>query len=37
MTLRRWRKEGKIKAAFMGRGVRFSIDEVERFEREAEG
>ncbi|MFZ2281930.1 MAG: helix-turn-helix domain-containing protein [Prosthecobacter sp.] len=35
MTLRRWRKAGKIKALHIGRGVRFSIAEVERFEREA--
>lgn len=36
MTLRRWRRAGKLKASFMGRGVRFAITEVERFEREAE-
>lgn len=35
-TLRRWRRAGRIKASFMGRGVRFAITEVERFEREAE-
>ena len=36
MTLRRWRKAGKIKASHIGRGVRFALSEVERFEREAE-
>lgn len=36
MTLRRWRKAGKIKASFLGRGVRIPISEVERFEREAQ-
>lgn len=36
MTLRRWRKAGKIKASFLGRGVRFSADEIARFEREAQ-
>ncbi|MBN8422448.1 MAG: helix-turn-helix domain-containing protein [Verrucomicrobia bacterium] len=36
MTLRRWRKDGRIKVAFMGRGIRFSMTEIERFEREAE-
>lgn len=35
MTLRRWRKEGKIKASHFGRGVRFSLSDIERFEREA--
>lgn len=35
-TLLRWRKAGRIKASFMGRGIRFSMAEVERFEREAE-
>ena len=32
MTLRRWRKAGKIKASHIGRGVRFAVAEVERFE-----
>ncbi|MFC5455991.1 helix-turn-helix domain-containing protein [Prosthecobacter fluviatilis] len=36
MTLRRWRKAGKIKASMLGRGVRFALPEVERFEREAQ-
>jgi excisionase family DNA binding protein len=36
MTLRRWRKAGKIKTSFLGRGVRFALSEVERFEREAQ-
>ncbi|MBL9181097.1 MAG: helix-turn-helix domain-containing protein [Verrucomicrobiaceae bacterium] len=36
MTLRRWRKAGKIKASFLGRGVRFSLAEVERVERDAQ-
>jgi excisionase family DNA binding protein len=35
ITLRRWRHKDRIKAAFMGRGVRFSRAEIERFEREA--
>ena len=35
MTLRRWRKAGKLKAHHLGRGIRFSMAEVERFEREA--
>jgi len=35
-TLRLWRKAGRIKAHHMGRGIRFSMAEVERFEREAE-
>jgi excisionase family DNA binding protein len=35
MTLRRWRKAGKIKPHRMGRGVRFSLEEIERVESEA--
>lgn len=35
MTLRRWRKAGKLKASFIGRGVRFSLEEIARFEAEA--
>ncbi len=35
MTLRRWRKSGKLKTIQLGRGVRFAIEEVERMEREA--
>lgn len=36
MTLRRWRRAGKLRACYIGRGVRFTTTEVERFEREAE-
>ena len=36
ITLRRWRKAGKLKAHHLGRGIRFSMAEVERFEREAQ-
>ena len=36
MTLRRWRHAGKIKVSYFGRGVRFSIAEIERIEREAQ-
>lgn len=36
MTLRRWRKAGKLKASYFGRGVRFPISEVERIEKEAQ-
>ena len=36
MTLRRWRKAGKIKVSFLGRGVRFAMVDVERVEREAQ-
>ena len=35
ITLRRWRAEGKIIATRFGRGVRFAIAEIERFERES--
>ncbi len=36
MTLRRYRHAGKLKAHHLGeRGIRFSMAEVERFEREA--
>jgi excisionase family DNA binding protein len=35
MSLRRWRKNGKLKTTYLGRGVRFAITEVERFETEA--
>ncbi len=35
MTLRRWRQAGKLKTHHFGRGIRFSIAEVERIEREA--
>lgn len=36
ITLRRWRKAGRLKACFIGRGVRFTAEEIERFEREAQ-
>jgi predicted site-specific integrase-resolvase len=36
VTLRRWRKAGKLKASFLGGGVRFTAEEVTRFEREAQ-
>jgi excisionase family DNA binding protein len=35
VTLRRWRAEGKIIATRFGRGVRFALSEIERFERES--
>jgi excisionase family DNA binding protein len=35
ITLRRWRKDGKLKVLNFGRGVRVAISEVERFEAEA--
>ncbi|MHB1082157.1 MAG: helix-turn-helix domain-containing protein [Prosthecobacter sp.] len=35
MTLRRWRNAGKLKTHHLGRGIRFSMAEVERLEREA--
>lgn len=36
ITLRRWRKAGKLKACFIGCGVRFTAEEIARFEREAQ-
>ena len=36
MTLRRFRKAGRLKASHIGRQVRFARTEVARFEREAE-
>ena len=36
MPLRRWRKAGKIKVSYLGRGVRFPLSEVERVERDAQ-
>ncbi len=36
MTLRRWRKAGKLKVSHLGRGVRIPLAEVERFERDAQ-
>jgi len=35
MTIRRWRKAGKLKAMNLGRSVRFTMAEIERFETEA--
>ena len=35
MTLRRWRKAGKLKALHIGRQIRFAVSEIERFEAEA--
>jgi excisionase family DNA binding protein len=32
MTLRRWRKAGKLKALHIGRQIRFAVSEIERFE-----
>ena len=36
MTLRRWRHAGKLKTHHLGRGIRFSMVEVERMERESQ-
>jgi excisionase family DNA binding protein len=36
ITLRRWRHAGKLKASFLGHGVRFAMSEVERIEHEAQ-
>jgi excisionase family DNA binding protein len=36
MTLRRWRHRNTLKAHHLGRGIRFALSEVERFEREAQ-
>ena len=36
ITLRRWRKDGKLKASYLGRGVRFAMSEIERIEHEAQ-
>lgn len=35
ITLRRWRKLGVLKATYLGRNVRFSPEEIARFERVA--
>lgn len=35
MTLRRWRRAGKLKTHHLGRGIRFSMAEIERIEKEA--
>lgn len=35
MTLRRWRKAGRIHAHHLGRGIRFRLAEIERIETES--
>jgi excisionase family DNA binding protein len=35
ITLRRWRASGRIVATRFGRGIRFALAEIERFERES--
>lgn len=35
MTLRRWRRDGKLKTHHLGRGIRFALSEIERIENEA--
>ena len=35
MTLRHWRKAGKLKTHHLGRGIRFSMAEVERIENDS--
>ncbi len=35
MTLRRWRKDGKLKALHIGRGVRFCLSDVIIYEEAA--
>lgn len=35
MPLRRWRHAGKLKTHHLGRGIRFAVAEIERFEAEA--
>lgn len=34
-TLRRWRKSGKLSAHHIGRHIRFSMEEITRFEAES--
>lgn len=36
LTLRRWRKEGRLKTINIGRAVRFELTEVQRVERDAQ-
>jgi len=36
ITLRRWRHSNKLKAHHLGRGIRFAMAEIERYEREAQ-
>ncbi|WP_397382452.1 helix-turn-helix domain-containing protein [Prosthecobacter sp.] len=35
MTLRRWRRSGKIQAHHLGRGIRFSLADIEKIEAES--
>jgi excisionase family DNA binding protein len=35
ITLRRWRASGRIVATRFGRGIRFALAEIERFEHES--
>ncbi len=35
MTLRRWRKSGKLATVHLGRGIRFALSDVERLEQDA--
>lgn len=35
MSLRRWRKAGKLGVHHIGRGIRFALEEVKKFEENA--
>ena len=35
MTLRRWRRLGRLETTHLGRGVRFALSTIERIEKEA--
>ncbi|MGV3663894.1 MAG: helix-turn-helix domain-containing protein [Prosthecobacter sp.] len=35
MTLRRWRKSGKLNAHHLGRSIRFSLADIEKIEAES--
>jgi excisionase family DNA binding protein len=35
ITIRRWRKSGKLSAHHIGRSIRFSLEEITRFEAES--
>jgi len=35
MTLRRWRRDGKLQAYHLGRGIRFSAADIEKIEAES--
>ena len=35
MTLRRWRKSGRLPVHFFGRGVRFALEDVQAIEAES--